>query len=527
MNEVFDYVVAGGGHNGLAAGATLAQAGRSVCVLERLEIPGGLSASHAYLPEAPAHLLSLGAMDDMFMAQTPLAREMGLARHGYDTIPLDHPYGWVDEEGETLLLWHDVRRAVREIQHFSRHDARVYEELQGPMNWVMDLVDVLFVQHPSAWGPKDFVKYLLKHRPDRATRRFLGSLATDNAFEWISETFESDAMRGLWAYWTSMIGPSDAIGSGAYVLGFAGVHRGPGVLRPRGGMSNLVGAMRGVLETNGGELRLDAPVERIVVEDGRAVAVRLADGSTVSARHGVLSNLAPQTTFGSLVPPEALTRTERNRVAMVPSSSINVAAFKIDLAASGRVGFPAAERRRALRDDADVRKATLMTGTLEDHVAQMNALRVGLNVEDPPVYMAVLSAADPSIAPEGGDVLYLHSNVPLRPDGGWDTAKAAYDKQVFASAQRFLDVEGEVGRVVTTPADFEARYAAPSGAFFHVDMLVNRLGKLRPAKGFGGYETPVEGLYLAGAAAHPSGGVTGWPGRLAAQHAMSRESTGC
>lgn len=104
--------------------------------------------------------------------------------------------------------------------------------------------------------------------------------------------------------------------------------------------------------------------------------------------------------------------------------------------------------------------------------------------------------------------------------------EATYDKQVFTSAQRFLDVEDEVGRVVSTPADFESRFLAPSGAFFHVDMLVNRVGKLRPAKGFGGYETPVEGLYLAGVAAHPSGGVTGWPGRLAAQHAMGREAAG-
>ncbi len=524
MTGVFDYVVVGAGHNGLSAGATLAAEGRSVCVVEQLAIPGGLSASHAYLPEAPQHLLSLGAMDDMFMAQTPLTAELGLARHGYETIPLDHPYGWVDEEGETLLLWRDARRAVDEIRHFSRADARTYADLQGPINWIMDLVDRLFIQHPSAWGKRDFVRYLLRHRPDRVTRRLLGQLTTLNAFEWISETFESDAMRGLWAYWSSMIGPVDAIGSGAYVLGFAGVHRGPGVLRPRGGMSGLVGAMRGVLEANGGELRLSSPVAEILVEHNRAVGVRLADGTLLRARRGVLSNLAPQVTFGPLLSPKHLTRAEHNRVAMVPSNSINVAAFKIDVAAAGRVGFPAAELRRARRDDADVRKATLMTGTLENHIAQMRAMRVGLNTDDPPVYMAILSAVDPSIAPEGGDVLYLNSNVPLRPDGGWETAKQSITDAVWKSSQRFLGgTDTEIGRVVTSPADFESRYAAPAGAFFHVDMLVNRLGPIRPARGFGGYDTPVAGLYLAGASSHPSGGVTGWPGRLAAQHALGKE----
>lgn len=525
--EAFDYVVVGAGHNGLAAGATLAECGRSVCVLERLELPGGLSASHAYLDDAPHHLLSLGAMDDMFMAQTPLAAQMRLADHGYETIPLDHPYGWIDDDGETLLLWRDIRKAVEEIRHFSRTDAQTYADLQGPINWIMDLVDVLFIQHPSTWGPRDFVKYLLRHRPDKATRRLLGQLAANNAFEWISETFRSDAMRGLWAYWSSMIGPADAIGSGAYVLGFAGVHRGPGVLRPRGGMSNLVRALRSVLESNGGTLRLGAAVAGIVVDGGRATGVLLEDGTLINSREGVLSNLAPQATFGPLVAADRLTQTERNRVAMVPSNSINVAAFKIDVAVGGRVGFPAAEARRATRDGADVRKTTLMTGTLEDHIAQMNAMRVGLNVATPPVYMAVLSAVDRTLAPDGGDVLYLHSNVPFRPDGGWDVAKTDYTEQIWKSSLRFLGgLEAEIGRVVTTPADFELRYAAPAGAFFHVDMLANRLGKLRPARGFGGYDTPVSGLYLAGAAAHPSGGVTGWPGRLAAQHAMGREGGG-
>jgi phytoene dehydrogenase-like protein len=525
MTDVFDYVVVGAGHNGLSAGATLAEQGRSVCVLERLDLPGGLSASHPYLADAPKYLLSLGAMDDMFMAQTPLAQQMRLADHGYATVPLDHPYGWIDEDGETLLLWHDIRKAIDEIRYFSRSDARTYEELQGPVNWIMDLVDVLFIQHPSTWGPRHFLGYLLKHRPDRATRRLLGQLAANNAFEWISETFESDAMRGLWAYWSSMIGPSDAIGSGAYVLGFAGVHRGPGVLRPRGGMSNLVQALRGVLESHGGELRLSAPVAEIVIDGGRATGVRLEDGTRITAREGVLSNLAPQALFGPLVPADRISQTQRNRVAMVPSNSINVAAFKIDVAVGGRVGFPAAEQRRTRRDGEDIRTTTLMTGTLEDHIAQMNAMRVGLNTENPPVYMAVLSAADPTIAPDGGDVLYLHSNVPMRPDSGWDVAKPGYTEQIWKSSLRFLDgLEAEIGRVVTTPADFQERYAAPAGAFFHVDMLVNRLGSLRPAKGFGGYDTPIAGLYLAGAAAHPSGGVTGWPGRLAAQHAMTQET---
>jgi phytoene dehydrogenase-like protein len=94
----------------------------------------------------------------------------------------------------------------------------------------------------------------------------------------------------------------------------------------------------------------------------------------------------------------------------------------------------------------------------------------------------------------------------------------------MASAERFLGgLDAEIGRVVHTPLDFESRFSTPKGAYFHVDMTPMRLGMNRPARGLGGFRTPVRGLYLAGAGTHPGGGVSGWPGRLAAQTALREE----
>ena len=95
--ETFDYIVIGAGHNGLSAACTLGESGRSVVVVDQLPFLGGLSASRAWVPEAPEHLLSVGAMDDMLMAQTPLTEELGLKRFGYQPIPLEAPYGWINE----------------------------------------------------------------------------------------------------------------------------------------------------------------------------------------------------------------------------------------------------------------------------------------------------------------------------------------------------------------------------------------------------------------------------------------------
>jgi phytoene dehydrogenase-like protein len=209
---------------------------------------------------------------------------------------------------------------------------------------------------------------------------------------------------------------------------------------------------------------------------------------------------------------------------MIPANAVNTAAFKIDVAVGGRVDYPAGAANR--KDGFDIRQTTLMTGTLEDHVEHLKVLKLGRTLDPPPVYMAVLSAADETIAPDGQDVLYLHSNVPADPVTGWDDAtKQHYTDLIVAAANRFLSgLDAEIGRVVHTPLDFENRFSTPKGAYFHVDMGPLRLGVNRPAKGLGDYSTPVRGLYLCGAGAHPGGTINGWCGRLGAQRALAMET---
>jgi phytoene dehydrogenase-like protein len=210
------------------------------------------------------------------------------------------------------------------------------------------------------------------------------------------------------------------------------------------------------------------------------------------------------------------------KVAMIPANSANTAAFKIDFAVGGRVGYPRAEARRA--DGFDVRRTTLMTGTLEEHLAHLQAMKRGVIIDVPPVYMSVLSANDSTIAPAGQDVLYLHSNAPAEPVGGWEVNKDQCAQTIVKSAERFLSgLEAEIGRVVHSPQDFEERFTTPKGCYFHVDMTPMRLGVNRPARGLGRYATPVDRLYLAGAGSHPGGTVNGWCGRLAAKQAVSDE----
>lgn len=518
--KTFDFIVVGAGHNGLSAACTLGEAGRSVVVVDQLPFIGGLSASRAWVPEAPDHLLSVGAMDDMFMAQTPLTEELGLRKHGYQPIMLDAPYGWINDEGDTLLLFHDFNRALDEIRRFSPRDAKTYTEIRPTLDLIMDLVERLSVRYPSL-SKADLARLVLKLAPDRKSRALLGKMMVLSVFEMIAETFESDAMRGLWAYWTSMVGPADLEGTGMYLMAYHATHR-KGVLRPRGGMTGLMNAFASKIASHGGQIRLGTPVEQILISDDRAVGVRLTDGTELRSRRGVLASCAPQVALGRLLPEGAADRQLANKVAMIPANAVNSAAFKIDVAVAGRVDYPKAAAKR--RDGFDVRRTTLMTGTLEEHFSHLQALKRGEIVESPPVYMSVLSASDPTIAPDGQDVLYLHSNVPADPVGGWQANKDLYTQTIVKSAERYLSgLDAEIGRIVHTPRDFEDRFSTPKGCYFHVDMTPFRLGTNRPARGLGGYTTPFAGLYLAGAGSHPGGTVTGWCGRLAAQLAIKSE----
>ncbi|KAA1421902.1 NAD(P)/FAD-dependent oxidoreductase [Nocardioides humilatus] len=522
MAESYDFVVIGGGHNGLSAACTLGAAGASVLVVEQRPVLGGLSASNAYLPAAPQHVLSLGAMDDMFMSCTSIVDDLQLRRHGFQTITVPAPYGWIGPDGETLLLFADLDRTLAEVRRFSPHDARAYADLQPALSWIFRALVTVMSRHPAELPKRELGKHLLKLAPDRAIRRRLGQIMTSNLVELMAECFRSDAMRSLGTYWGSMIGPIDADGGGFYCVGLAAVHSRPGVQRPRGGMRSIVGSLESRARSLGVQVRTSCGVAEVVVEGGEASGVRLSDGTVVDARRGVLAAVPPQTAYGPLLAEGVLDSNVTTKVAMMPASGNNSATFKVDLAVGGRVSFPVAQARRDRLDGHDLRTVSLMTGTFGDQIEQLALIRQGRSLAAPPSYLAVLSGLDPTVAPPGQDVVYLASNVPAQPREDWADVRDRYAEGVLATAGTHLSgLDAEIGRVVTSPADFGAQYATPNGSYFHVDMTPLRLAMNRPAPGLGGYRSPVAGYFHAGAGSHPGGGVSGWPGRLAARTALT------
>ena len=132
---------------------------------------------------------------------------------------------------------------------------------------------------------------------------------------------------------------------------------------------------------------------------------------------------------------------------------------------------------------------------------------------------------DPTQAPEGQDTLWLWSGViPVHPRVPWEEVRDEIGQKVLADAATYYDGLDslEIGREVLGGPDLEKRFNAPAGNVYHVDPLPSRFGPLKPALGFGAYETPVDGLFLSGASTHPTGGVCALPGKLAAETLLRR-----
>ena len=257
MQSQWDYIIIGAGHNGLSSACTLAKADKSVLVLEQRPIIGGLSASHNYVKNAPDHLLSIGAMDDAFLAPSCISTALGLREHGYRPILLEHPYGWMNEDGDTLLLFKDFERTVDDIKYYSPKDAATYIEIRSTIDFIMDGMDTLGAKHPADIGKLDLGKLLLKAVTDKRIKKTLSRMLSISAFQMIEETFESEAMRSLWGFWSCMFAPAAVEGTGYLLAGFGTVHR-TGQYRPEGGMTGLVNAFASVLKQHGGEIRLNS-----------------------------------------------------------------------------------------------------------------------------------------------------------------------------------------------------------------------------------------------------------------------------
>jgi phytoene dehydrogenase-like protein len=281
----------------------------------------------------------------------------------------------------------------------------------------------------------------------------------------------------------------------------------------KGGMGGLTRALAGAAGDLGVEIRCNAEVKEIAVHNGRALGVITADGKEYAAR-AVASNCDCRVTFEKLMDPKVLPADFRGQIGRI---SYDSASLKINLALSELpdftclAGAPGPQHRGTVHICPDM-----------DYIERaFDDAKYGRPSADPILECTMASAVDPSVAPPGRHVMSMfiqYAPYKLK-QGNWDEIKDKF-------ADRCLDIlnqyapnfkQSVIARQIVTPLDLERTFGLTGGNIFQGAMNLDRLFFMRPALGWAGYKTPIEGLYLCGSAAHPGGGVMGAAGWNAAR----------
>jgi phytoene dehydrogenase-like protein len=280
-------------------------------------------------------------------------------------------------------------------------------------------------------------------------------------------------------------------------------------------MGALSNAIADSARAAGAEIRCGADVAAITVAGGRAVGVTLSDGTSVAGRL-VASSAHPRTTFLDLVGREHLSadlarEVERYRTRS-GSAKVNLALGELP----DFVALPGAE--------AGPQHPEFVISPSVDYLERAwDQAKLGRPSEEPMIDSVIPTTKDPTLAPEGRHVMTCfvqYAPYELAGDAPWDDAsREAFGDRVLEVIGRYApNLPGAVlHRQVLTPVDIEQRFGLIGGNIFQGEMSLDQLLSLRPAPTAGAYRTPVAGLYLCGAGAHPGGGVMGAPGRNAAR----------
>ncbi len=515
----YDAIVIGGGHNGLTTAAYLAKAGKQVLLLERRDILGGATVTEEIYPgfkySVASYVVSLLRPD--------VIRELKLAEHGLEIVPLESSFSPLPG-GDYLVRWADRDQTRREIYRHSPHDADLYPEFGRLMSQMARAVKPLISMappDPTSLNPKELLELAKLGRyfaRDLEQEHFysLVKLMTMSVADFLDEWFESEPLKAVMSssgIIGTFLGPRSP--GTAYVMLHHFMGEIDGVFRawgfPRGGTGAVAESIASSARSFGVEIRTSADVEQVIVKKGRALGVALERGEEIYARR-VVSGVDPKRTFLKLVDESHL---PSNFVEDIRRFRIQGSSGKVNLALSELphfTGMPA--------DGPHLRGFISVGPSIEYLERAYDDAKYGAFSRRPYLDIVIPSAIDPAMAPPGKHVMSIFvQHAPYNLNGGWnDAQREAFGDAVVDTLAEFAPniKDAILHRQVLTPWDLEQVMGLTEGNIFQGELSLHQLFFLRPAAGWARYRTPVKNLYLCGSAAHPGGGISSAPGRLAA-----------
>ena len=518
-NTKYDAIVIGGGHNGLTTAAYLARAGKNVVVLERRHVLGGAAVTEEVFPGFKFSVCSYVVS----LLRPEIIRDLDLPRHGLEILPLDGTFTPMPN-GDYLWRVNDHGKTHREIARHSKLDAEAYDEFGKAMQAMCRFVKPILSMvppDPHSLNPKELMKLMF------LGRRFQGmtsedkynqvQLMTMSAIDFLDQWFETDVLKATMSA-SGIIGTFLGVRSPgtAYVLLHHYMGEIDGAFRSwgfsRGGTGAISNAIAGAAREAGAEIRTQSGIVKIIVKDGKAKGVVLANGDELYA-DVVSSSIDPRHTFVEFIdsghlPADFLEEVRRYKY--------RGSSGKVNLALDGLPNFKCLPGV-----GAHLRGAMSISPSVEYMERAYDDAKYGNFSRRPYIDMVIPTLTDPSVAPAGKHILSCfvqYAPYKLRPGLNWDQEKEAFGNNVIDTISEYAPNIKDIilHKQVLTPLDLEREFGLSEGNIFQGELSLEQLFFLRPVPGWAQYRTPIKNLYMCGSATHPGGGIMGANGRLAA-----------
>ncbi|MCS6978446.1 MAG: NAD(P)/FAD-dependent oxidoreductase, partial [Gemmatales bacterium] len=514
----------GAGHNGLVAAAYLAKAGWRVLVLERRHVVGGACVTEELWPGFKVS--SASYVNSLFRPE--IIRDLDLKRHGLEMLPRNPSSFTPLPDGRYLLLGPEAALNRQEIAKFSSRDAEAFPRYEAMLERAAAFLEPLLLRTPPdpwsnrLWDLWELAQLGLRFAKLGKDGRDVVDILTNSARAILDRWFECDVLKATLAT-DAVIGamaspstPGTAYVLFHHVMGECNGARGVWCY-VRGGMGGIAQALGKAAQQYKAEIRCEAEVREILVRDGKAVGVVLADGSEIASRV-VVSNVDAATTFLKLLNPKLLPEDFVSEVRKIDYSS---ASLKINVALAELPNF----RAMPGSTSGPHHRGTIhICPSLEYMERAFDDAKYGQPSQNPILECTIPSVVDPTVAPEGKHVMSLfvqYAPYALR-EKSWDEIKDSFADRCFAILDQYAPnfSRSVLHRQVLLPLDLERTFGLTGGNIFQGAMTLGQLFFLRPVPGWAKYRTPIRGLYLCGAATHPGGGVMGACGYNAAREIL-------
>ena len=486
-------IVIGAGIGGLSAAIRLQIAGHQITILEKNAQAGGkmseISRDGFRWDTGPSVITMRHVFEELFAAA-------GRRMEDYLTfLPVDPLTRYFYADGMQLDASSDLTRMAEQIAQFDERDVEGYLAYLAYAARIHRVTGPVFIydQPPTlASFARVPVQDWLKADPLRTMQ---GA---------IRHYVKSPYLRQLLGRFATYVGGSPYLAPATLNV-IAHVELTGGVWYPQGGIYSIAQALEKLALELGVTIRYQTPVRQIIVKDGEAHGVILADGETMAAR-AIIANADVTSSLNHLLPANTIPSAKLRRLSdYEPSCS----GFILLLGVKGQ----------------DERLAHHNIFFSPDYESEFEAIfQTMLPSQDPTIYLAITSKTDAGHAPEGHENWFILVNAPALSDKfDWQEEAPAYRERVLRKlAERGYDVRDRiVSETMLTPLDLESMTGAWRGALYGPSANKKFTAFLRPHN----RNADIRGLYFAGGTTHPGGGVpmVVLSGRVAASMVLEDE----